>query len=508
MSVHSIHPSKTIAIVGAGFAGLSSARVLTELGHDVVVYEKAPDVGGVWSATRRYPGLKTQNNKGTYALSEMPMPKHYPEWPSGEQVQSYLENYARTFDLMDRVHCDTEVIDASPTPTGGWDVTTKRTDPAVHGDEPVTNTEHVDHLILASGIFSEPFVPAFEGADVFLAAGGQIFPAGDLHSLDQVDGKHAIIVGYGKSACDITVEVSKVAASTTVVARELLWKLPRKIRNIVNYKFIMLTRLGEGLFRYNSINGVEKLLHAADSAIADSMVSSVGSVTTKQLGLKKLGLIPQGTFADIARSTVSLVTEGFFEGIADGTIDVRRETTIVRLLEKDGYPQAELSDGTVIRADVVLAATGWKQNIPFLSPDVLSRFTDANGDYVLHQQIHPVGVPDLSFAGYNSSFFSPLSAETSALWIGSLLGGNHTLPSDDEMRASVAKRLAWMRERTNGNHARGTNIIPFSVHNIDETLNDIGINVSMLTRAKQWLSPVNPSDYRGIVQTLKKRIHG
>jgi hypothetical protein len=238
------------------------------------------------------------------------------------------------------------------------------------------------------------------------------------------------------------------------------------------------------------------------------MVSSVGSVTTKQLGLKKLGLVPEGSFADIARSTVSLVSEGFFEGIADGSIDVRRETTIVRLLEKDGYPQAELSDGTVIRADVVLAATGWKQNIPFLSPDVLRRFTDANGDYVLHQQIHPVGVSDLSFAGYNSSFFSPLSAETSALWIGSLLGGNHTLPSDDEMRASVAKRLAWMRERTNGNHARGTNIIPFSVHNIDETLNDIGINVSMVTRAKQWLFPVNPSDYRGIVKTLKKRIHG
>ena len=59
-----------------------------------------------------------------------------------------------------------------------------------------------------------------------------------------------------------------------------------------------------------------------------------------------------------------------------------------------------------------------------------------------------------------------------------------------------------------GNHARGTNIIPFSVHNIDETLNDIGINVTMLTRAKQWLFPVNPSDYRGVVQTLKKRIHG
>ncbi|MDQ4112898.1 MAG: FAD-dependent oxidoreductase, partial [Actinomycetota bacterium] len=55
-----------IAVIGAGFAGVASAKVLTELGHDVTVYEKAPDVGGVWSRTRRYPGLTTQNNKDSY----------------------------------------------------------------------------------------------------------------------------------------------------------------------------------------------------------------------------------------------------------------------------------------------------------------------------------------------------------------------------------------------------------------------------------------------------------
>ena len=50
-----------IGIVGAGFAGLSSAKVLKSFGHDVTVFEKEADVGGVWSASRRYPGLTTQN---------------------------------------------------------------------------------------------------------------------------------------------------------------------------------------------------------------------------------------------------------------------------------------------------------------------------------------------------------------------------------------------------------------------------------------------------------------
>ena len=37
-----------------------------------------------------------------------------------------------------------------------------------------------------------------------------------------------------------------------------------------------------------------------------------------------------------------------------------------------------------------------------------------------------------------------------------------------------------------------TNIILFSMHNIDEMLEDIGINVSAATRAFQWLWPINP----------------
>jgi cation diffusion facilitator CzcD-associated flavoprotein CzcO len=62
-----------IAVVGAGFAGLSTAKVLREFGHEVVVFDKAPDVGGVWGVTRRYRGVRTQNDKGTYALSDLPI---------------------------------------------------------------------------------------------------------------------------------------------------------------------------------------------------------------------------------------------------------------------------------------------------------------------------------------------------------------------------------------------------------------------------------------------------
>lgn len=483
-----------IAIVGAGFAGLSSAKVLTELGHDVTVYEKAPDVGGVWSATRRYPGLKTQNDKGTYSLSDLAMPADYPEWPAGEQVQAYLESYAGKFGLWPLLRLDTEVTHAAPAPGGGWDVTT------------AAGTDHVDHLVMASGIFSRPFIPAIPGADRFQERGGRIIAASDWHDRDQVRGRNVVVLGYGKSACDITVEISKVAAATTIVARELLWKMPRKLQGVVNYKYLMLTRLGEGLFRYRSLAGPEKVLHARNSLLANQMLGSVEKVVTGQLGLRKIGLVPHGRFADIARSTVSLVTEGFYEGVANGEITVKRDSVVRQFVERDGQSYVELVSGELIPADVVVAATGWTQDIPCLDDDVVDKLTDDNGDFLLYRQIHPINVPDLSFAGYNSSFFSPLSAEVSAIWIGSLLGGNHALPSREVMLARVTERLAWMRERTRGKHARGTNVIPFSVHNIDEVLSDVGINVGPLTRAKQWLLPVSPQNYRGITPALAKRL--
>lgn len=60
---------RSVGIIGAGFAGLSTAKVLRAFGFDVTVFEKEPDVGGVWAASRRYPGLTTQNPRTTYALS-------------------------------------------------------------------------------------------------------------------------------------------------------------------------------------------------------------------------------------------------------------------------------------------------------------------------------------------------------------------------------------------------------------------------------------------------------
>ena len=44
---------KTVCIIGAGIAGITSARTFKALEYEITVYEKEPDVGGVWASSRR-----------------------------------------------------------------------------------------------------------------------------------------------------------------------------------------------------------------------------------------------------------------------------------------------------------------------------------------------------------------------------------------------------------------------------------------------------------------------
>jgi hypothetical protein len=479
-----------VGIVGAGVAGLATAKVLTQAGHEVVIYDKAPDVGGVWSRTRRYPGLTTQSPKAQYSLSDFPMPRDYPEWPTGAQIQAYLAAYASHFGLDPALRLSTEVTSAVPAPGGGWTVTS------------VSAAEHVDKLVVANGVFCEPAMPRYPGEAEFTAAGGTILPGTELNDEERARGKHVLVVGYGKSACDITVPVSEVAASTDVIARHLLWKVPRRIGGFVNFKMLLLTRMGEALFKYLRPRGVEKFLHGPANGMRGRMINSIGSASDRQFGLRRLGLLPPGHMEDIVRGAIGLATEGFFEGVAAGRIAVHPNRTIVRLLADGGKPAAELDDGTRLPADLIVCATGFTQAVPFLPENIREQVLDERGNFMLYRQIRPVITSDLYFNGYNSSFFSPLNAEMAAVWIAADLAGAVALPGPAQMRQQVADQLAFMDVATDTHHCCGGKIIPFSLHNVDEVLGDLHVNISPAVRAWHWLMPVDPAAYRHITRTV------
>jgi dimethylaniline monooxygenase (N-oxide forming) len=203
--------------------------------------------------------------------------------------------------------------------------------------------------------------------------------------------------------------------------------------------------------------------------------------------LRELGLVPGGRFEDIAQSTASLVTDGFFDKVAAGRIVVHRDTEITRLLSD---PAVELSNGTQLPADIALCATGFRHTVPFLDQSVQQQLTDERGNFRLYRHILPSTIEALTFAGYNSSMLTSLSAEIGAAWTAALLAGRIQVPTAAQRDSQIDARLAWMQQRAGEHHAHGTVVAPFNIHNIDEMVADLDVNIGSLARAAQWVLPV------------------
>lgn len=477
-----------IAIVGAGIAGLVCAKVLTEDGFAVEVFDRAPDIGGVWSETRRYPGLRAQSTKYTYHFSDHPMPADYPRVLDGARMQEYLSSYVRAFGLTDRLRLRTEVVAADPV-EGGWLLEIRDAD-GVHRTS-------CDHLIIANGVFSEPEIPDFAGATAYARAGGQLGHSTQFLDVEAVRDRAVVVVGYGAAAADIATEISKVAADTTMVARRLLWKMPRKVAVGVDAERILLTRTGAAHFGHPEPGRFERLLHGPARSFRESNLDLIEALTAQRSGAAELGLVPDRRFEQAHDATFGLATEGFAEQVTQGRLTVRGQTTVIALGGGPAGPFAELSDGQRIRADIVVCATGFQQRVPFLTPYVQRQLTDDDGNFRLYRQILPLDVPHLTFAGYNTSLLTAVSAEIGAHWTAALLTGNLALPPIETMSERIDTRLRWLDQHTGGRHAHGT-VTPDAIRDIDELLADIGVRLPLAARTAQWLRPVRPGDYRAV----------
>lgn len=485
--------NKSVGIIGAGFSGMATANIFKQYGFDVKVYEKDKEVGGVWTSSRRYPGLGTQNVKATYHLSDLKMDKSFPEWPSGSQVQEYCERYIEAQGLKKLISYHAEVTSTSLNKDKQWVVEYKQ-----NGD---IKEDIFDYLIVCNGIFSLPSIPKYEGADEFQKNGGIICHTSEFTDASDAKNKNIIVVGIGKSSCDVANAIADDAKSLQHVARRLIWKLPKYIAGL-NFKYLFLTRMGENLIKYKEPRGFAKFLHGPGKIVRNFLLNTVEIIVARQLKLKKLSLKPKEKFESIAAANVSLATDGYYDKVENGTINFH-QGEIVKLEDK----KAHLSDGSVVDADIIICGTGWKQEVPFMEKETANKLVDKTGDYLLYKNQLPLECHNLGFNGYNSSFFSPTSSEIGALWLAEYFTGGLDLPNNQALRKHTDERLAWSKKRTNGKNSRGTNIIPFTWHHIDDLLVDIGMNLSAFTRFNHWNLPPSPSDYCGIIQKKIKQFN-
>ncbi|GHN02275.1 monooxygenase [Cytophagales bacterium WSM2-2] len=480
---------KTIGIIGAGISGLVAAKTCLEYGYQVKVFEKDREVGGVWSLSRRYPGLSTQNNKDTYFFSDFPMPNHFSEWPTGAEMQLYLNSYAIAFGVFQRIRFSHDVTKIN-FQDNSWTIEGKA--------KGIPFTDKFDFIIVSNGTFSDPFIPQLPGTGSFISAGGKILHNTQFHSTALARDKRIVVVGYGKSSSDVVTAASDTAKSTHLVFRAPKWKLPRYIKGI-NLKYILLNRLGESIIRPENHRGrLDRFLHKL--GLPQKMLSFVQSYIIKTQQLKENGLLPPTQLLDEVFGEITLETREFFNRVQKGKI-ITKQGEIVSFEGK----QLTLSTGEKIECDMVIFATGFNQSIPFMSDDLIGKFTDESGNYLLHRHILPPGVPSLAFVGYNTSIFSSLTSEIGALWVCEYLKGRMPVPDDAQIIKEGKEFIAWRSGFRLNASSRGLSVMPSTIYHVDQLLDDMKAPLPLSSLIPDWLVTVNPGRYKQIREKLLRR---
>ncbi|XP_031629198.1 putative flavin-containing monooxygenase FMO GS-OX-like 11, partial [Contarinia nasturtii] len=102
-----------VAVIGAGPAGLCSAKHCLAEGHEVTVYEQSEEIGGVWYYTDEigkdkygnpihspmYQGLRTNTPYQVMTFSNFSYPTNTTPFPPQTDVLKYLHSYANHFEL-------------------------------------------------------------------------------------------------------------------------------------------------------------------------------------------------------------------------------------------------------------------------------------------------------------------------------------------------------------------------------------------------------------------------
>ena len=492
---------KTVCVIGAGVSGLVAAKTFLEEGFDVTIFEKKPGLGGVWEQSRAYPGITTQSSRHTYCFTDYPMPEDYPEWPSGEQVRKYLQSYADYFGVSEKIYFQTEVTDISRK-TGkevSWEVSVKINN---EKNEIKEEKHEFDFLIICNGIFNIPKIPIFPGKEEFIAAGGKILHSSDFNNLSLIEDQRVVIVGFGKSACDIATIAANTAKESTLVFRRALWKIPNFFFNKIHFEDLLLTRFAEIWLPYRKLKGIEKVIHSIGKPLAWAFWRLNELVLRKQFNLDACNLLPVEFMNKTLSCSANLAPKNFYEYVHSGKIKAKNGS-IARFTPGG----VRLDSGEELQADMVIFGTGFRQNITFIEEKYRRLIIDGEGNFHLFRNlIHP-DIPGSGFLGYNSSFFSPLTSEVGAWWLAEYAKGNLVLPSCKQMYEDIDAYLNWSISNVPPAFAYGTCVSPFHFHHLEDLIEDMGFKTfGKGSKPLQGIMErINPVVYQQIRQQLSNK---
>lgn len=226
--------TKRIAVIGAGPSGLAQLRAFQSAAQkgaeipEIVCFEKQGNWGGLWNYTWRtgldefgepvhgsmYRYLWSNGPKEALEFADYSFEEHFGKqiasYPPRAVLFDYIQGRVEKANVRDWIRFRTPVRDVS------YDDKTALFTVTAH--DLVNDHEYeetFDHVIIASGHFSTPNVPEFEGFSDF---NGRVLHAHDFRDAREFAGKDILLIGSSYSAEDIGSQCWKYGSKSVTVS--------------------------------------------------------------------------------------------------------------------------------------------------------------------------------------------------------------------------------------------------------------------------------------------------
>ncbi|HXV29333.1 MAG TPA: NAD(P)-binding domain-containing protein [Sinorhizobium sp.] len=407
-------PENTVAVIGAGPAGLAASRWLCAQGLVPTIIEAGSRLGGQWNSasatSATWPGMRTNTSRIMTAFSDLDHAPGTPTYMRQEAMLDYLERYAFTFGLLPHLRLNNRVERLERTDEG-WLIRSV--------SDQGTRCEVFRKVIVATGRHNLPQVPEIDGLKSFDGALGVAHTAQYAGS-ERYRGRKIVVAGCSISALEIASDLALGGAKEVVSTNHRQrYILPKMIAGVPT-DHVMFTRaaalLGEVL---------------PPEELAAGMKSTVVRAAGRpdQFGAPA---VAENIFAaGISQS------QNFLPAVAEGRIAVRP------WIERIEGRTVRFSDGSTFEADGLLFGTGYRLSLPWLDEEIASLIGHDGSHLDLHDHTFHPDLPGLAFLGLYDligPYFPVL--ELQARWIAYCFAGRQPLPSPETMRAGVEKARA------------------------------------------------------------------
>ncbi|RAO70504.1 uncharacterized protein BHQ10_006516 [Talaromyces amestolkiae] len=241
----------SVLIIGCGPAGLGAIEQFKRKDFDVVAYEARDRVGGLWNfdaipppchitfaadghaialtdlersgrpapaPTPMYAGVTANTPRDIMPYRSHPYPKGTAEYPNYEVIYQYQQRHAARYE--DYIRLNRVVTRVRHAPKGSshnkrWSV---EWTPSVTSNSPDVGTkfeEGFDHIVVANGTDSRPFIPYTDGLWDWK---GEIVHSRWYRKAKAFAGKTVMVVGSGPSSADIVRELGMLCVELSSLA--------------------------------------------------------------------------------------------------------------------------------------------------------------------------------------------------------------------------------------------------------------------------------------------------